>query len=313
MNGLELSREYFETYGRKMLEEEFPETLPYLAVGLVGSGSEALGFDDEMSQDHDFEPGFCIFLPDETIVDRKEAFRLERAYAKLPKEFMGFKRNLVNPVGGARHGVFRTAEFYTDKAGTDGSDLTIEDWFRLPSYALREATDGEVFIDNYGEFTSIREMLLAMPEDVRLKKLAGHLLLMAQAGQYNYPRIAKRGEKGAAQLAIFEFVKSTLEAVFLLNHEYMPFYKWSFRAMRDLLFLSELEEPLCSLMTNGNEPENIKKKLVQIERICASIIGELQRQDITNAVCSEMEKHAYSVNDHISDSEIRNLHILFAV
>lgn len=313
MNGLELSREYFETFGRKMLEEEFPETGKYLAVGLVGSGSECLGFDDELSQDHDFEPGFCIFLPDETIVDRKEAFRLERAYAKLPKEFMGFKRNVINPVGGSRHGVFRTAEFYTDKAGTDGTELSAEDWFRIPTYALREATDGEVFLDNYGEFTRIREMLLSMPEDVRLKKLAGNLLLMAQAGQYNYPRIAQRGENGAAQLAVFEFVKSTLESVFLLNREYMPFYKWSFRAMRDLLFLSELEQPLCSLMTTDNEPDNAHKKLIQIERICAAVIGELQRQNITKAVCSEMEKHAYSVNDHISDNEIRNLHILYAV
>lgn len=257
MNGLELSREYFEAYGRKMLEEEFPDTLPYLAVGLVGSGSEALGFDDEMSQDHDFEPGFCIFLPDETIVDRKEAFRLERAYAKLPREFMGFERNMINPVGGARHGVFRTAEFYKDKAGLSGDGMSLEDWFHIPSYALREATDGDVFLDNYGEFTGIREMLLSMPEDVRLKKLAGQLLLMAQAGQYNYPRIAKRGEKAAAQLAVFEFVKSTLEAVFLLNREYMPFYKWSFRAMKDLLFLNELEEPLYYLLTTDSDIRNL--------------------------------------------------------
>ena len=296
-----------------MLEEEFPDTLKYLAVGLVGSGSECLGFDDEMSQDHDFEPGFCIFLPGEDVVDRKEAFRLERAYAKLPKEFMGFTRNQINPVGGARHGVFRTAEFYKDKAGTDGSALSFDDWFHIPSYALREATDGEVFLDNYGEFTAIREMLLDMPEDVRLKKLAGHLLLMAQAGQYNFPRIAQRGEKAAAQLAAFEFVKSTLEVIFLLNRDYMPFYKWSFRAMRDLLFLSDLEQPLYSIMTTDNEPENAEDKYIKIERICATVIGELQRQNITKAFCSDLEKHAYSVNDMITNSTVRNLNIFYAV
>ena len=61
MNGLELAKEYFENFGKPMLEKEFAELLPYLAVGFVGSGSEHYGFDDEISRDHDYEPGFCIF------------------------------------------------------------------------------------------------------------------------------------------------------------------------------------------------------------------------------------------------------------
>ena len=64
MQGMELSKKYFEEFGRSMLEENFKDILPYLAVGLTGSGSECFGYDDEKSQDHDFEPGFCIFIPD---------------------------------------------------------------------------------------------------------------------------------------------------------------------------------------------------------------------------------------------------------
>ncbi len=56
MTGLELSRAYFEEYGMPMLEEQFPDLLPFLAAGLFGSGSECFGYDDEVSQDHDFEP-----------------------------------------------------------------------------------------------------------------------------------------------------------------------------------------------------------------------------------------------------------------
>ena len=111
MKGLELSRRYYETFGRPMLEEKFPELLPLLAVGFAGAGSERLGFDDEISRDHDFEPGFCLFLPGEEIVDRRQAFLLERAYAGLPKEFEGVRRSLVAPVGGPRNGVIRTADF----------------------------------------------------------------------------------------------------------------------------------------------------------------------------------------------------------
>ena len=188
MNGIELARAFYLQYGEPMLCEQFPQLTDLLAVGLCGSGSECFGFDDEVSRDHDFEPGFCIFLPGENVIDRRAAFQLERAYAKLPREFAGLRRNLVQPVGGSRHGVLRTAEFFAEKAGAPDGELTLEQWFRVPEYALAEAVNGEIFADPYGEVTAIRRKLSCMPQDVRLKKLAGHLLLMAQAGQYNYAR-----------------------------------------------------------------------------------------------------------------------------
>ncbi len=199
MKGIELSRAFFEEYGKPMLENDFSDIIPYLAVGLIGSGSECFGFDDDISTDHDFEPGFCIFLPDEEIVDRKIAFQLERAYAKLPKEFMGFKRAMLAPVGGARHGVLRTSEFFEEKIGSKTGELDKLEWLSLPEHALAEATNGELFFDNFGEVTKIRESLSAYPEDIRLKKLAGNLLVMAQSGQYNYKRCIDHGESAAAR------------------------------------------------------------------------------------------------------------------
>ena len=65
MKGLELSRKFYETYGAPMLHEKFPELEDKLAIGLVGDGSECFGYDDDISRDHDFEPGFCIFVPDD--------------------------------------------------------------------------------------------------------------------------------------------------------------------------------------------------------------------------------------------------------
>ena len=79
MNGLKLSRAFYEEYGAPMIQEQFPAQAGLIAVGLLGSGSETLGFDDEVSRDHDFEPGFCLLLPDEGVVDRRTAFLLERA------------------------------------------------------------------------------------------------------------------------------------------------------------------------------------------------------------------------------------------
>lgn len=53
MKGLELSEKYYETYGRRMIYEQFSDIADQTAVGLVGYGSECLGFDDEVSADHD--------------------------------------------------------------------------------------------------------------------------------------------------------------------------------------------------------------------------------------------------------------------
>ena len=65
MKGIELSRGFYIEYGMPMLKKSFPELLDKIAVGLVGHGSECFGFDDDISKEHDFSAGLCIWLPEE--------------------------------------------------------------------------------------------------------------------------------------------------------------------------------------------------------------------------------------------------------
>lgn len=313
MKGLELSEKFYYEYGEKMIKENFAEIEKYLAVGLAGSGSECFGYDDEVSQDHDFEPGFCIFIPDESIIDSRTEFQLERAYAKLPKEFMGYKRSPLNPVGGNRHGVIRISKFFEAKTGDANADIPTVGWFCIAEQFPLEATNGKVFCDNYGLMTQLREKIAYMPEDVRLKKLAGNILLMAQSGQYNYGRCIKRGETAAAQLAVAEFVNTALKVIFLLNKKYMPYYKWTFRALRELEKLNGLYDDLEHLISSGNNEKEAEEKQAMIESISAQVIAELSAQKLTRVDSPELERHAYSVNDMIKDPEIRNQNILYAV
>ena len=314
MKGLDLAAGFFREFGKPMLNEQFSDVLPYLAVGLVGSGSECYGYDDDISKDHDFEAGFCIFLPSEDIVDRQTAFRLERAYSKLPSEYLGVKRSPLSPVGGNRHGVIRTADFFYAKTGSPDGELTLSEWFSIPEYSLLEATNGAVFLDNFGEFSKIRERLSYFPEDIRLKKLAGNLLLLGQSGQYNFNRCVFRGDTAAAQLSVFEFFKSALSVLFLLKKQYMPYYKWSFRALRELYKDNgELINQLEFLISNDNAEQTAKLKSDIIEKICSQISAMLRNQALTPSNTSEMEQQAYIVNDNIRDNNIRNAHILAAV
>ena len=312
MKGIELARKYYEAFGAEMIREQFPEYQEIIAAGLTGSGSECYGYDDGISGDHDFEPGFCLFIPGEDIVDRKTEFQLERAYAKLPAEFEGYRRQKMAPAGGQRHGVLRIEAFFTERIGCLPENMMAEEWLRIPEYALAEAVNGEMFRDDAGLMEDQRRILRNMPEDIRKKRLAGHLLMMAQSGQYNYTRCVRRGETGAAQLAAGEFVKHAMATAFLLKKRCMPYYKWSFRALREL----EGEETARSLewlLTTGNDQKTAEEKYFCMEGIAADVIEQLQEQGLTQAVCGDLEKHAYSVNDQIKDSTIRNLNVLVCV
>ncbi len=309
MQGLDIAREFYLHYGRPMLEEQFADVLDRIAVGLAGDGSECWGFDDEISRDHDFEPGFCLWITEED--ERAFGFRLECAYAKLPREFMGLQRNLLSPVGGNRHGVITVERFYTRFLGSPTPPATAEQWLYTPSFSLANACNGAVFADPSGVFSSVREILLAgYPEDIRRKKLAAHTILMAQAGQYNYPRCLARGEQGAAQLAIFEFVKHAISAIYLLNRRYEPFYKWVYRGLADLPILGHPGDALQALTEMDNTPSNAETKQAVIEDIAVLLIREFQAQQLSGATCSGLEKHAYAIQDGVRDTALRHMHIM---
>ena len=63
MKGLELSKEYYKSFGEPMLRERFPELFDKIAVGLCGSGSECFGFDDDIMI---WSPVFAYSFPRRT-------------------------------------------------------------------------------------------------------------------------------------------------------------------------------------------------------------------------------------------------------
>lgn len=166
MKHLEICRRYFETLGRPMIERSFPRLAGRYAAGMVGEGSGCFGFDDEISRDHDFGPGFCIWLTD----DDYDAYAadLSATYRKLPGDFMGLTRE--NIVAEERLGVMKIPDFYTSFTGCADIPGTSMDWFLISEANLSAVTNGQVFFDGLGEFSRIRKGLLGFyPRDVLLK------------------------------------------------------------------------------------------------------------------------------------------------
>lgn len=309
MQGLELARRYYEEFGRAMIAERFPDYEGRIAVGLAGSGSDCLGFDDDVSADHDSGAGFCLWLTDDDY--ENIGFRLAREYSKLPAEFMGVPKGRVNSYGSSHFGVKSISGFYTPFTGRAGAPETNAEWLYTPEFSLAAAVSGEVFRDDLGEFTAVRERIKnGMPEDVRLKKIAARVIAAAQSGQYNYPRCLAHGETGAAVLAAAEFVRNTASLIYLINRRYAPFYKWLLRGMRGLGQLSHLERELSFILTEGNFTEQTRAKSEAIEGICAELAEYFRACGLASSWADFLEPYAYEIQNNIKDPELRNMHIM---
>ena len=307
MKGLEEARKFYEEAGAEMISRNFGDFENRIAVGLVGHGSECFGFDDQTSRDHDFETGFCLWLTKDD--EEKIGFRLMRAYDKLVKSVNGERADRV--VENGFQGVFVTGDFYRRYTGCDGAPKTWQDWLYTNSAYFAEATNGEVFRDDLGEFTKIRnEILHGMPEDVRIKKIGSCSLKSAQSGQYNYARCLAHGEEGAAMLALCEFVTNAIELAFLLNRKHCPYYKWALRSMDGLDKFAELKQPLEYLLTADNDKAGQSVKKAIVEDISLALANEINAQFDLGVEGGFLEPYAYAIQKRIKNSDIRNLHIV---
>lgn len=289
-NGMELCEAFYQEYGIPMIRTAFPMYESMIAVGLVGEGSDCFGFDDEISRDHDFGPGFCMWLTDQVYDEIGE--RLQQAYDALPATYMGITR-VTTAKASKRVGVFRISEFYEGLIGLGDVPTTQNQWLFLDDYRLATACNGKVFRDDLGEFTRIREGILAYyPEEVRIKKIARQAALMAQSGQYNYSRMYGRGETVTAQIALSEFMKHTMAMVYLLNRKYAPFYKWMHKGMEQLHVLRDIRDVLTALAGMPMGDERIPQT---IELIVALIIAEMKKQGLTSGEDNYLDNHTENI------------------
>src|SRR5689334_298853 len=86
IKGRELSRIFYDEAVRPLLNQHFPN-LPH-AAGCFGNGSDVLGFDTDMSRDHDWGPTVHLILREE---DNHKANEIREIMAtKLPLDIRGY-------------------------------------------------------------------------------------------------------------------------------------------------------------------------------------------------------------------------------
>ena len=227
VTGAELSRRLYHEVVQPLLSARFPD-LPHSAA-LLGRGSEVLGFDDEMSTDHDWKPRVLVFLAAEDEPRHGAAVR-EALQRDLPPAFAGHP--IHYEVHTIRGYVRQQLELDIDR------DIEPRDWLTLPEHGLRMFTSGVVFHDEVG-LQAARARLAYYPHDIWL-----YLLI---AGWWRvHPEMNLVGRAGAAgdelgsSLIGSRLVCDLMRLAFLMERQYAPYSKWFGTAFSRLACGSEL-------------------------------------------------------------------------
>ena len=161
LTGLELSRRFYTEEVAPLLADAWPNLAH--SAALIGPGSEVLGFDDGVSQDHHWGPRVMIFLSPADLDSHGTAIH-DLLAESLPYEFLGFSTSfappdpsdngtrLLTPVvaGPVSHRVelFALDRFLTHYIGIgDLGAIDQHDWLTLPEQKLRSLISGDVFHD----------------------------------------------------------------------------------------------------------------------------------------------------------------------
>ncbi|MEC5397171.1 DUF4037 domain-containing protein [Uliginosibacterium sp. H1] len=288
MQGLEIARRYHAAH-RDQLLAPWAAYRGRIAAGLVGPGSECLGHDDESSRDHDFGPGFCLWLTDEDHAAIGAA--LQFAYEQLPADFEGIPPRQPGARSGKRVGVFAISAFYGRFLGAPQLPVNDADWLQIPEPLLATATNGAVFDDALGRFSEWRMRLLAYyPAQALRRKLAQAVAGMAQNGQYNLPRALRRDALPTATLCLADFVRNACLAAHVLSRRFAPPDKWLHRNLLGLPRLSGLHAELDALVRAP-----IHQSGEAVERICARVLQELVFQGFTRGGDAFLEAHVDTI------------------
>jgi hypothetical protein len=326
--GMELSRSFFAEVVQPILEDRFP-SLQY-AAALLGSGSEVLGYDTEMSTDHGWGPRVDLFLRENEPTDLHT--RIDTTLREcLPPTFRGYSTNFGAPDrtdGGTQLPAFTergpinhkieiltAGQFFAAYLGVDVYHaLEPADWLTLPEQKLRTIASGAVFHDAIG-LQGLRETLAYYPHDVWLYLLASQWVRIGQE-EHLMGRAGMAGDEIGAAIIAARLVRDLMQLCFLMERAYAPYPKWFGTAFRELACADELLPHLHAVLSS-EAWQGRERWLVCIYEVVAAKHNTL---GITDPLPTKVRRfftrpfevialHGYAdaIADRITDESVRRL------
>lgn len=293
IKGMELSRRFFKEAAQPVLEEYAPG-LVYTA-GMLGYGSDVLGYDDPVSADHMWGPRFYLFLSKEDI-GRGDAI-LKILSERLPRQFLGYSVNFAGQ--GIRSMQMKTQgpvdplifidtldEYLMKYIGCrDFQDLSLVDWLTLSEHKLLSLQKAELYVDGLG----LKERLSNIgyyPEPVKRYLLASNWALIAEEQAY-YKRALMTGSQLNAILVAARITERLMRLCFIYCDQYAPYSKWFSRAFSEL--------PLEDSLKNGIQEIMLTSDYEQRENLLAEAQCRLVEQHnqcgITETISVRIQKY----------------------
>ena len=274
---IENSRQFYDEKIAPMIHERFGQYESRIAVGLAGEGSDCFGFADDISRDHDFGTGVCLWLTDEDMALFGKA--LSEAYESVVDEK---ERSYLTERLRERRGVMSIHDFYSNilriDCDTKGCTMSEKQWLMLDHACLATAVNGEIFRDDLGAFTAFRKLLLNYyPERVWRIRIAEKMHDYSASLQVNYARCMTREDTVSAEICKARGMEAAMELFFLLKKTYPPYYKWMFRALSDIdekgefaSRIRELANEKCNLEAWEDTKYNPKRLNLKDRIVCLS-------------------------------------------
>jgi hypothetical protein len=243
MKGLELSERYFFDCGLPLLREHCPDLVGRVAAGLVATGSEVAGFDDEISRDHNWGPRFILFLgaDDEAKHGRRVQEMFDR---RLPREYLGASiRRTGDQFPSSPASVTTPENSCRGNTGFSAAPGSDTDWLAIPEHRLFEFTAGRIFYEPTPLISPLRKAFAYFPEMVWRKRLSFIWLQLSHSA--NISRTVARGNRVTSHAFLCWGLECCMRLAFLLNRKYAPFRKWLYHAFREL---PRLPKGICERM-----------------------------------------------------------------
>ncbi|WP_137153123.1 DUF4037 domain-containing protein [Devosia sp. FKR38] len=235
MQGIALSRAFYGELVRPWLTEVAPNLKH--AAALIGYGSELLGFDDEMSRDHNWGPRVHLYVSRADFDARAQA--LVTGFSRAtPESFHGEPigwrsrphppANSPDALGAAEHGL----EIHTIEGRLEAAlglrslaDVEVLTWLGFTQQGLLSLTAGAVFHDDTGELTALRERMAYFPDDVWLYRIACQWRRIAEEQAF-VGRAGMAGDDLGSRVVAGRLVRDVMGMAFLLARRYAPYAKW---------------------------------------------------------------------------------------
>ena len=257
--GLKLCKFFYQQEVIPILNRNFPR-LRYSA-GIIGWGSEVLGFDTPVSRDHHWGPRVLLFLSDKDY--RKLKTQISDVLSdQLPYKFMGYSTNYSPPEpNGVRHpvhimsgpidhmvNIYSVRSFFKARLGFDPyKEFSALDWLIFPQQRLLELTSGEIYHDGLGELEKIRTKLKYYPRDIWLYMLAAQWTRISQEEAF-VGRAGHVGDELGSQVVAARLIREIIKLAFLMERRYAPYSKWLGTAFRRLRIAKTLKPLLMPVL-----------------------------------------------------------------